>query len=64
MTDIKKMEKIIKKYKPRCYYNDELCEGKIIPVDSFKRYLCEKCAKEDNSIEDEPLDHDFRYCNK
>ncbi len=41
----------------RCYYDDELCEGQIMQVGSFKKYLCEKCAKEDDSVCDEPLDN-------
>ena len=40
----------------RCYYDDNLCGGKIMQVGSFKKYLCEKCKKEDDSVCDEPLD--------
>lgn len=36
----------------KCYYDDNLCEGKVIEVNSFKKYLCEKCAKVDNEIPD------------
>jgi hypothetical protein len=43
----------------RCYYDDNLCEGEVISVRGFKKYLCKKCAKEDESITDEILDHDF-----
>lgn len=40
----------------RCYYDDELCEGEVSQVGSFKKYLCDKCRKEDDSVCDEPLD--------
>ena len=44
----------------RCYYNDDWCKGKIIPVNSFHKYLCERCAKENDSISDDCGDiHDF-----
>ena len=49
------------KYKPKviCYYNDNWCRGKVIPVNSFHGHLCKRCAREVGSIKDEPLDHDF-----
>ena len=53
-------EQKIKQQNPRrCYYNDAFCEGEIVPVNSFKKYLCLKCAKEDNGMTEEVLDHDF-----
>ena len=55
-TDIKT---IAKPYGVRCYYNDSICKGKVIRVNSFKKFLCEKCAEEDGGITDEVLDHDF-----
>lgn len=36
----------------QCYYDDNLCSGKIVRVNCFKEYLCEKCAKEEASIID------------
>lgn len=39
----------------KCYYNDDLCSGKIVEVNSFKRYLCEKCKKEEDSIGDDEI---------
>lgn len=35
-----------------CYYNDELCSGKISYMPSQDSYLCENCIKEINSIKD------------
>ena len=43
----------------RCYYNDDWCNGKVIAVNTFHKYLCERCAKENDSIKDDVLDHDF-----
>ena len=43
----------------RCYYDDDLCEGKVLSVHTFHKYLCERCLKETNSIKDDVLDHDF-----
>lgn len=37
---------------PECYYNDELCSGKISYVPAQDGYLCENCIKEINSIKD------------
>ena len=48
----------------RCYYNDNYCKGEIIEVNSFHKHLCERCAKENDSIEDEVLDHDFSISEK
>lgn len=41
-----------KKRAKECYYNDELCIGKVNKVNSRHNYLCEKCEKELNSIKD------------
>lgn len=64
VTTKMKTKALNKAHVRNCYYDDNLCKGKIVPVNSFKEYLCEKCAEEDNSIIDEPLDHDFSIGEK
>jgi hypothetical protein len=43
----------------RCYYDDDWCSGKVMPVNTFHKYLCERCSKENDSIAEDSLDHDF-----
>lgn len=42
----------IKNHKKVCYYDDNLCDGKVSTVNSHHGFLCEKCLKEYNNIKD------------